>query len=736
MSTGEDDSPPGSAGHPLLRRVYGGHGAAGPEPSSVGDGAAPPPPAPPTGDGSAGGDKRLVDALKGALGRRGYTEIESVGVGAFGVVFRAVHPSHPGTVAVKVITFPANDDIQLRQFRTEIETVAKLSWPNIISIRDGESVVLGRPYFSMEYVASGSLRTFLNSPVSVPRTPNQVARFVRILARAIHVAHTHELKVVHRDLKPENILLDRPSGGGAVPPDIGPVALGSDFAHEWGIPKVTDFGLAKPLEGRSTVLPAGDVVGTFGYIAPEQVTGSQPVGPPADVWALGVLLYELLAGTLPYPPRATPELFRQAGLTNSLPPPPRIRGFNRAAGYDLETVCLRCLELVPSDRYPSAAALAGDLDNYVTRRPIAARRRSRLHRLRKWSQRNRGAAALGVALGVSLSAFAGYGLTDAVQAHAARRLKAAAAARRELVDDGFKMLAALAEEKPSRPERMAEACERLRGVLDPDSHDVRELTLARAVRVRLGVAYFDLGRRGDADRELTHAIGLLRSRAGDSFGERQDAVNLLYFARTTRGRNFAALANQRLPLRPSAKAAQTDEVVRGATDLARAVVDMDQALRDIPPATDPNAPAELGIVSATRPGVAAARAFSLIRLRPYLSLLRVEDAATGLAGRPEAAVAIADLLDQCPTLHAGEAHYDVACAYAGAYARLADKDRLVRVAVRHLRLVHQPGVVVRGLPGPTLHASILSDPDFAAVRTHPDLVAFLHELEAAGPPKR
>jgi WD40 repeat protein len=294
----------------------------------------------------------------------GYEILAEVGRGGMGVVYQARQTSLNRIVALKMIL--AGDHAgasQRARFRTEAEAVAKLQHPNIIQIFEiGEHN--GLPYLSLEFVDGGSLAEQLDG---TPQPAPQAAALVATLARAMHAAH--QRSIVHRDLKPANVLLQVE----------GAETLG------WGTPKITDFGLAKKLEDSSGLTATGAVLGTPSYMAPEQAGGqNEAIGPAADIYALGAILYELLTGRPPF--KATTPLDTLMQVVSKEPVPPS--RLNSGVPRDLETVCLKCLEKDPRKRYGSALALAHDLQLYLDDKPILARPVSKGERLWRWCRRN------------------------------------------------------------------------------------------------------------------------------------------------------------------------------------------------------------------------------------------------------------------------------------------------------------------------------------------------------------
>lgn len=305
-----------------------------------------------------------------------YELLEELGHGGMGVVYKARQISLNRLLALKLIQggeFASPEFIQ--RFRLEAETAARLQHPNIIAIHEvGEHE--GQPYFAMDYVDGTTLEERVRKG---PMPPKAAADLTRPLAQAIHYAH--QQGVLHRDLKPSNVLID-----------------------PFGQPRITDFGLAKVLTADSDLTLTGQPLGSPGYMAPEQAAGrTGAVGPPSDVYALGALLYHLLTGRAPFQAETLTEVLRQVREAGVVSP----RLLNPSVPRDLETICLKCLEKEPAQRYETAEALAEELGRFGEGKPIRARPVGRPEKLWRWCRRQPALASLAGTLALVL--ILGYG---------------------------------------------------------------------------------------------------------------------------------------------------------------------------------------------------------------------------------------------------------------------------------------------------------------------------------------
>ena len=292
-----------------------------------------------------------------------YEILAELGRGGMGVVYKARQIGLDRLVALKMLLAGAQADREgLVRFLNEAEAVARLRHANIVQVYDVNRQPQ-QPYFTMEFVEGGSLAEKL---AGTPQPAPQAAALVELLARAVHAAH--DSGVIHRDLKPANVLLTAD-----------------------GTPKITDFGLAKRVEGNAGLTQSGGVMGTPSYMAPEQANGkTREIGPAADIYGLGAILYEVLTGRPPFRAESSMETLLQVIAVEPVPP----AHLNPKVPRDLETICLTCLHKEKLKRYATAAALADDLRRFTGGEPIHARPAGLWERLGKWARRKPAAAAL------------------------------------------------------------------------------------------------------------------------------------------------------------------------------------------------------------------------------------------------------------------------------------------------------------------------------------------------------
>jgi phage FluMu protein Com len=353
---------------------------------------APPPPTPDAPPSEAatiapGGTQPEIAVATATIEIPGYEILGELGRGGMGVIYKARQLSPRRLVALKMILAGehAGSDA-LARFQREADAVARLAHANIVRIHEVKEHQ-GRPFLTLEFVEGGNLAERLRDKPLDFRT---AAELMRPLARAVQFAH--RCGILHRDLKPANVLL----------------------AND-GTLKITDFGLAKQLDGTASVAAAaagtqsGAIMGTPAYMAPEQAGGkSKDIGPAADVYALGAILYECLTGRPPFQGNTTIDLLVQVVGTE----PPSPRSLRADCPRELEIICLKCLQKNPAQRYASAGALADDLRRWLDGEPIHARPPGRLRRLSRAVRRSKelvaaagGAVVVGAAIRLLSLAF-------------------------------------------------------------------------------------------------------------------------------------------------------------------------------------------------------------------------------------------------------------------------------------------------------------------------------------------
>ena len=311
----------------------------------------------------------------------GYELLGELGRGGMGVVYEARDTRLNRAVALKMV-LGRPGTAELMRFRAEAEAMAAVRHPNVAQVLGaGESD--GRPFLVMELLPGGTLEEYLRADRGRP--PAALAEIVRKVAAGVAAAHAQG--IVHRDLKPGNVLFDGD-----------------------GVPKVTDFGLAK--RGADGPTATGAVMGTPAYMAPEQAGGNTKfVGPEADVWSLGVILYQALTGARPFAAADTRGVLAQVLTADPVPPRRLAPGVPR----DLELVCLKCLAKAAHERYPTAKELADDLGRFARGEPISVRPIGRARRAARWVRRHPAEAGLLAAASVAVLALVGFGVALAYQ---------------------------------------------------------------------------------------------------------------------------------------------------------------------------------------------------------------------------------------------------------------------------------------------------------------------------------
>jgi predicted Ser/Thr protein kinase len=309
----------------------------------------------------------------------GYLIERVLGRGGMGVVYQARHPQLELTVALKTMRGEAESAEGAERFLREARAVALLNHPHIVRLFDA-GFADGSHYFTMALVTGGSLKDHRKALAGDPR---RAAALMEKVARGVQ--HAHDYGIIHRDLKPGNILVD-----------------------DHGEPLVSDFGLAKFLDSSDQLTASGSMLGTVPFMAPEQLSGpNKQASTKTDVWALGVILYELLTSRRPFVGEETVELVQQ--IVNAEPPRPR--SLNPAVDAALETIVLKCLEKVPAQRYGSAQEVADDLARWLRGERIGARPLSWPRRLARQVKRRPTLHALGLSAVLGAALFAAQAWT-------------------------------------------------------------------------------------------------------------------------------------------------------------------------------------------------------------------------------------------------------------------------------------------------------------------------------------
>ena len=300
-----------------------------------------------------------------------YETIRVLGEGAFGYVFEANDPQLDRKVAVKVAKSISSTNA-IERFLREARSAAQLRHPNIIPVHEYGKVD-GKHIIVYEYIEGETLKSYISRNQPLPLV--ETLRLVRLIAEGLDYAHSKG--IIHRDMKPDNVMIDSS-----------------------GQPHIADFGCARSMEADVSLTMDGSILGTPTYMSPEQASGrSNTADGRTDIWSLGVMLYEMVAGKKPFSGKLTDLLF---WIRNHDPPP--LRTHNASAPVDIETLCVKCLQRELPDRFATAQELADEIERFERGEPIRSRPVTLVRRLTLWRKRNPTVANLLAAVAVTLIA--------------------------------------------------------------------------------------------------------------------------------------------------------------------------------------------------------------------------------------------------------------------------------------------------------------------------------------------
>jgi len=476
-----------------------------------------------------------------AIGR--YRIIRLLGEGGMGTVYEAQQEEPRRVVALKVIKLGLATHDRLRRFRQESQALARLQHPGIAQIYESSTADTGlgpQPFFAMEFIRGLPLKQY--AEVHRLDTRHKLALMVKV-CEAVH--HAHQRGLIHRDLKPGNILVD-----------------------ETGQPKILDFGVARVTESdasegdlQQTMTGIGQLVGTLAYMSPEQVLGDPlEVDTRSDVYALGVILYELLSGRLPY--QVNQRQLSEAVHTIREEEPASLSSIGRDYRGDVETLVSKALEKDKARRYTSAADLGADIQRYLNDEPITARPPSASYQLQKFARRHRGLMAATAAVfvvllaGVAVSTWQAIRANRAGQAALRERDRAVAAeanavqernralteklradgesASAKAVSDFLQngLLAQASASAQARPDTKPDPDLKVRTALDRAAASIagkfdKQPLVEASIRQTIGNTYLDLGIYPEAQKQIERAIELRRRLQGEYHPDTLAALRIL-----------------------------------------------------------------------------------------------------------------------------------------------------------------------------------------------------------------
>ncbi len=463
----------------------------------------------------------------------GYRVLGILGQGGMGVVWEAEQERPKRRVALKVMrSSHAVDELHAKMFQREVETLGRLKHPNIAAIYESGHTEDGRDFFAMELVQGQTLDQWLAGRPN-PITEAELRMRLRLFQTISHAVHyAHQRGVIHRDLKPSNILVTEDTDS----------ASGMPSSQAAGQPmiKILDFGLARvtdaDVQAASMLTEVGMIKGTLPYMSPEQARGdAEAIDVRTDVYALGVILYEMIIGLRPYDVGRA-SIVEAVRVICEESPAPMTRGWSgvRRLDPDVETIAGKALEKEPDRRYTSAAAMGDDVDRYLESQPILARPPSAAYQIRKLISRHRLPFTFAALLLVLVVAFGiGMGVLYADSQANLRRAEAAereAAREAETANRTTSFMLGLFDS--SNPESSSGETITAREVMDEGAERVRDeladepLTQARLMHT-LGKVYMSLALYEDSRRQIEDALALRREHLADDHMEIADTLHQL-----------------------------------------------------------------------------------------------------------------------------------------------------------------------------------------------------------------
>lgn len=442
-----------------------------------------------------------------------YRIIRELGRGGMGVVFEAEQDTPRRLVALKVVRAGRLvDAYQARLFRREMQALARLNHPSIATIYDAGVGADGQSYLAMELVEGRTLTQRLSDTDGAPLTVRQRLQLFHRICEA--VIHAHQRGIIHRDLKPTNIMVTADDQ-----------------------PKVLDFGLARATESdvnaATMVSEAGRLIGTLQYMSPEQARGDGDlIDVRTDVYALGVILYEMLTGVLPYDVTAAP--LHESLRVICEKPPLNPRSLNRSAPRDVVTIVLKALEKDPARRFQTVADLADDVERYLTNHPIHARPASRAYRFAKLVQRHKMASGLLATIVLLAVGSAGIFAVQARRVSAERDVARREASKAEAINRFLRDMLASVDPRQAlgRDVSVKEVVDRTARSVGDELRDQPEIEAG--IRDTIGQVYNALTEHAAAEEQLTRALELRRSVHKGDHSEIADSLNHLAEARFAR----------------------------------------------------------------------------------------------------------------------------------------------------------------------------------------------------------